>query len=218
MKKIAALIIIAAFFAASCKQEMVETNFYFAEAQPINDTELDKLPDRYIGTYIGNEEDTLVIDAKAMYNKFGYVTGISKDSLKAAAGEGEYLGNALRIDGGKDNYIVKEDKDSVYLHTTYRDTLFAFSDAAKAKRINGQVVLSRKDSIYWKVSLLSLEKDSLSLRRLTQKTDYASLQAVVKNITVNGDTTVVQLKPTRKEFKKILKVKLGAERKYKKIG
>lgn len=218
MKKRATLLIIAAIFAASCKKESVETDFYFAEAQPVNDSELSRLPDKYTGTYSGEEGDTLKIDDKAIYNQYSYITGISKDSLKAATGEGEYLSNAFRIDSNKDNYIVREDKDSVYVRSTYRDTLFAFSDAAKAKRINGQVVLSRKDSVYWKVSLLTIKGDSLSLRLLSRKADYNLLQSKVKDISVNADTTVVHIKPSRSEFKSILKLKLGADRKYKKIG
>jgi hypothetical protein len=219
MKKIIVVASIAALFAIGCKKtESVETQFYFAEAQPVNDSELTRLPEKYRGTYQGAAGDTLKVDSGAIYTEYAYRGSIPKDSVATVNKVGSYVNGKYRLkDEDEKNYTVREDKDSIYINGRYRDTLFAFSDAAKAKRINGQVVLSRKDSIYWKVSLLSIKNDSLSLRLLSRKEDYNLLQAKVKDISTNSDTTVVHIKPSRREFKTIIKLKLDADSKYKKI-
>ena len=50
------------------------------------------------------------------------------------------------------------------------------------------------------------------------KTDYTALQPVVKNMTIDNDTTAIYLKASRKEFKKITDLKnFGTTLRYKRL-
>jgi hypothetical protein len=79
------------------------------------------------------------------------------------------------------------------------------------------LILNTKDSIFWKVRLLTVKGDSLHIRYLSEKDEYGKLQALVKDIKSNSDTTLVQLRPTRREFKKITKLKLYGDMKFKRV-
>lgn len=108
--------------------------------------------------------------------------------------------------------------DSIYIIGIFVDTIFKFSPVHKMKRINGNLVVSSKDSIFWRANIISLTKDSLKIKYLTDKEDYNQIKPLVKNIKTNEDTTVVKINPTRREFARILKIKkFGWEQGYKRI-
>ena len=216
MKKYIAIASLISLVACK-KYENVETEYYFTEAQPVNDSELKDLPSKYINKYVDATGDTLVIEPNTIYYRYYNISAVSKDSLLGK--EGEFLSSSTKVESSPRLEVkkIKEDKDSVYVGCLSRDTLFRFSDVQKAKRMNGQLVLSTKDSVFWKIRLLTVKGDSLQIRYLSEKADYAKLQALVKDIKSNSDTTLVQLKPTRKEFKKLLKLKLDRNRKFRRI-
>lgn len=216
MKKYLAIVFL--FSLAACKKyENVETEYYFTQAQPIDDPELKVLPSKYIDNYVNELGDTLVIEPNTIYYRYYNVSAVSKDSLLGK--EGEFISFSTKIESspGLEAKKIREDKDSVYIGYVRRDTLFRFSDAQKAKRMNGQLLLSTKDSTFWKIRLLSVNGDSLHIRYLSEKADYSKLRALVKDIKSNNDTTVVELKPTRREFKKISKLKLYGNMKFKTV-
>jgi len=217
MKKYIAIASLISLVACK-KYENLETEYYFHEPQPVNDSELKDLPSKYVNRYVDAYGDTLVIEPTSIYYRYYNIGAISKDSL--AGKEGEFIASATKIESspGLEAKKIKEDKDSVYIGYLRYDTLFRFSDAQKAKRMNGQLVLNTKDSIFWKIRLLTLKGDSLHIRYLSEKEDYSKLQALVKDIKSNSDTTLVQLKPTRREFKKITKLKLYGDMKFKRIN
>jgi hypothetical protein len=202
---------------AACKKEVVETEYYFSEPQPVNDSELKDFPSKFIHSYVDASGDTLVIESNTIYYRYYNINSVSKDSLLGK--EGEFLSSSTKIESspGLEAKKIKEDKDSVYIGYLHRDTLFRFSDLQKAKRMNGHLVLSTSDSIFWKIRLLTIKGDSLYIRYFSEKADYAKLQAVVKDIKNNNDTTVVELKPTRREFKKLLKLGLNGNMKFRRI-
>jgi hypothetical protein len=112
-------------------------------------------------------------------------------------------------------YNVEEKNDSLYMSATFIDTLFKLSSYHKAKLIDGSLILSRKDSVFWKMNILSILNDSLRWRHLSSKDDYTSLMSEISNIRTNQDTSEVYLKPTKVEFKRILSLnKMGWNRAY----
>ncbi|KRD09938.1 hypothetical protein ASE21_09440 [Flavobacterium sp. Root901] len=109
--------------------------------------------------------------------------------------------------------------DSIELIQKQIDTLFRFSLYNKAKRIDGQLILSRKDSIFWTSQFLSIQNNTIKFKRLCEEKDLRKLDSVTKTKGKMLDSTSYLVKPTRSEFKKILKIKnLGFDREYKKIS
>ncbi|RWX00497.1 hypothetical protein [Flavobacterium cerinum] len=207
------LFILTGFLFASCKETAKgETDFFFDNPQPINDSELSTIPTKYRGQYNQENQTTLYItdyiifkESTMAYHKSGI------DSI------GTLKNGKFTTNDNSETFTAEQKGDSVYLKM-FRDTLFSFSPRQKAKHINGQIVLSYKDSISWYIKILSLEKDSLKIKFLMSRNDYTKLKPLVTNIKINSDTTIVNINPTRREFRKILKTKdLGYDMKYKKV-
>lgn len=205
--------ILAGLLFASCKETAIgETEFYFDSPQPINDSELSTIPSKYRGQYYQANQTTLCITDSIIFKESTIAYHKSRIDSVGTLKNGKFTTNDNR-----ETFIAEQKGDSIYLKM-FRDTLFSFSSRQKAKRINGQIVLSYKDSISWYIKILSLEKDSLKIKSLMTRNDYTKLKTLVTNIKINSDTSIVNINPTRREFRKILKTKdLGYDMKYKKV-
>lgn len=200
MKKLVLIIAICSFVGCN-KEETDGTAFYFDNPQPINDSELSKIPSKFIGEYSNNSDKVLIVSESAIYEQVNAMY-----PKKMIDSIGKFSNGKLTTYDNKVFYaeIVG---DSLHIKGVFGDTIFKFSPNQKAKRINGQLVLSTKDSVFWQVKMMSLEKDSLKWKYFSYKNDYNRLKPIVKDININGDSTVIRLKPTRREFGKILELK-----------
>lgn len=212
---------LAAIVFISCKNTEVfpgeRISFYFDSPQPNNDSELKEFPSKFRGIYKSGESEALNITENSIYRQSFNTLTLSKSTFDSIKNEVIYKNGKLIIKATSYIYDVAERNDSLYLSAIDRDTIFTLSGAQKAKRINGHVILSTKDSVFWDTSILTIKNDSLYWKSFNTPGDYIALKDIIKNITINKDTTVVHIKPTRKEFKKIFSIpNLGWEKKYKK--
>ena len=143
----------------SCKQaEAVPyfgIDFLFKESQPINDSELKHFPNKFIGSYINQDSTYLIITDKLIYNKWinrNYISLSEFDSVKDSV---KIVGNKMYLLDSKKFFDFRKVKDSIEITDTYYDTIFSISDYNKANRIKGAIVINTKDSIYWKIKILS---------------------------------------------------------------
>ena len=218
VKKVIAFTVLAMLF-TSCREDAfvgMPVDYYFHSPQPDNVSELKCFPSKFMGRYAFGDTLLFITD-KTIYSQTRAIIVEHRDILKDSVKEKiSYKDGKLIADGVV--FDVLEKTDSLYLRTTLTDTLFVLSDSQKAKRFNGSLILSHKDSIFWKVNMLTFIKDSLKWRHLSSKEDYRELKTIVKNSKADADTTVVNLKPTKKEFRKILSMqKMGWEKGYKKV-
>lgn len=214
MKKCFVFILSGLLF-ISCKENAItgETEFLFDDPQPINDSELSSIPVKFRGEYEkGNgkmlhiTDSTIFQDQTVAYHKSGI------DSI------GTLKNGKFTARDNHETLYAEQKGDSVYFKGIFRDTIFSFSPIQRAKRVNGQLVLSYKDSVSWHIKIVAFEKDSLKIKSLMTREDYIKIQPLIKNSTTNSDTTIVNMKPTRKEFTKILKLKdFSHEMKFKKM-
>lgn len=205
----------------SCKQaEAVPygTNYYFENPQPVNDSELNSFPNKFTGVYMSEDSLFLNITNNMIFSERAYKFRFHKtqlDSLK------EYFDV---VDG---KYISKDQKkifnfkkvgDSVEFASKNSDTLFFFSESQKAKRINGDLILNEKDSIYWKVKLLSLNKNTLTIKVLYSDDDLKKMDSITKIHSKKIDSLSYIISPSRSEFKRFSKVKnFGFDSKFVKV-
>jgi hypothetical protein len=97
------------------------------------------------------------------------------------------------------------------------DTFFVFSNTQKAKRFNGQLVLNFKDSIYWKVKSICLEKNILKIKYIYSDEDLKKMDSLTKIKSTRIDSSSFIIRPSRNEFKRILNLKnLVEDSEYKK--
>jgi hypothetical protein len=221
MKKLLFPSLFIALLFASCKETKTEETdggirFAFTEPQPQHDSELDHFPARFTGVYTAKDSTVLTIDRQRVVYERNYKLPIAKNALDSLKSEGNYQKGKFTTNDGK-VYNAVETADSVYIYYTTRDTIFRLSGNNKIKRINGHLILNEKDSVFWRTSILSIENDSLKWRRLFRYNEVAELQKLVKDVVI-GDTTIIRINPTLKEFKNIIAQKrLGSKTVYKKI-
>ena len=220
MKKRSVLILVlCSFVLLSCKQSgwnHTMIDFYFDVPQPAGKTELGDIPKKFRGSYTLGDS-LLVVSNKLITSQYTLKSVEHKDILKDSVKEKFSYKKGKLYTGGL-IYDVTEKNDSLYISLKTTDTLFMLSNDHKAKQVSNALILNRRDSIYWKMSFLTLKKDSLKWTYPNFKTDYTALQPIVKNMTIDNDTTVIYLKPSRKEFKKITDLKnFGTTLRYKRL-
>jgi hypothetical protein len=221
MKKYILVIGLLAFL--SCKKaepaEPAGLNFYFEKTQPINDFELSKIPNKFQGLFMNPDSVYVKIQENIIleeyYNKFRFHKK-EFDSIKL---DFDKVGEKYISKLNKDVFEVRYLKDSVEFSNKQIDTFFIFSDSQKAKRFDGKLVLNYKDSIYWKVKSIRLEKNSLKIKYIYSKEDLKRMDSLTEVKSKMVDSSSFIIKPSRNEFKHILNLKhLGEDLEYRKIS
>lgn len=221
MKKLLILLIATLFF-ASCKERAAEhpigNTYYYQEPQPINDSELNSIPNKYLGLYVNEDSIYLNVSKRMIAEESFFKFRIHKNSLDSLSNE------LIKINGKykfKNETTFLEDKiigDSIEFSQKEIDTLFVFSDKQKAKRINGKLVISDKDSIYWQSKLVYLDKDEMVIKHLYSDDDLRKMDSITKIKSKQLDSTTFLISPSRAEFKRFFEVKnFGFDQKFKKV-
>lgn len=206
-------------FLFSCKRTNdlpIEENFFFEQPQPVNDSELNKFPSKFLGKYVDKDSMYFEIQKTIMLSGSDHKVKFHKKEMDSLAkmGLSYSAGRVTEMETGK-SYTTTVVGDSIMVDFKYRDTIFQFSNSQKAKRINGCLVLSYKDSIYWRVKYLSLDKGRLSIKTLAFDTDIQKLDSITKIKSVKLDSATYVFTPSRHEFSRILKCRtLGYESVY----
>ena len=205
----------------SCKRVEAEPagfNFYFGNPQPINDAELSKIPNKFLGLFMNsdsvyvNVQENIIL--KEYYDKFRFHKK-DFDSIKA---DFDKVGNKYVSKLNKDIFECKYLEDSIEFSNKRIDTFFIFSDRNKAKRFDGQLVLNYKDSIYWTIKSIRLEKNRLKIKYIYSDEDLKRIDSLTKIKSTIVDSSSFIIKPSRNEFKRILNLKLlGSDLEYRKI-
>ncbi len=213
-------LILGLFLVVSCKksEEPFGLNFYFENPQPINDSELSKIPNKFQGLFMNSDSVFIRIKENIIltenYSRYKFHKN-TMDSLKQEFNfsNGKYI--------SKLNNSVYEPKtigDSIQLSNKEIDTFFIFSNTQKAKRFDGQLVLNYKDSIYWKIKSIRLEKNRLKIKYIYSEENLIKMDSVTKVKSTRIDSSSFILKPSRNELKHILNLKkLGDDLEYKKV-
>lgn len=206
----------------SCKQaEAVPDfgiDFLFKEPQPINDREIKHIPNRFVGSYINQDSTYLIITDKVICNKWITRNNISLSEFESVKDSVKIIGNRMYLFDSKKFFDFRKVKDSIEIKDTYYDTIFSISDFNKVNRIKGAIVLNAKDSIYWKIKILSLDKKNLKLMALVSDDDLTRIDSLskIKVQKIDSSRNVIELSKT--EFKKMLTLKnLGHIQEYKKL-
>lgn len=220
MKKYFLVLGLLAFL--SCKKaEAVPSglNFYFENPQPINDAELSKIPGKFQGLFMNpdsvyvNVQENLIL--KEYYNKFRF----HKKDFDSIKMDFDKVGDRYISKLNKDVFECKYFKDSIEFSNKQIDTFFVFSDSQKAKRFDGKLVLNYKDSVFWTINSIRLEKNILKIKYMYLEEDLKRIDSLTKVKSTMIDSSSFIIRPSRNEFKRILNLKhLGSDLEYRKIS
>ena len=223
MKKIF-LILILIVLVVSCKKVRMRPCpdcffFYFENPQPENDRELDHFPVRFRGLYINKDSSFLRIKEDRMIYKYFGTYKIHKTEFDSIKQDFEIIGNQLTNKISGEKLLMHVQGDSIEFKETYLDTFFRLSYYNKLKRLDNQLILSMKDSIFWTTEFMSLNDKTLKIKEIYLPTDLKKLDSITFIKGEKIDSMSYLIKPTRREFKKILRIKnFGTNQEYKKIS
>ena len=97
-------------------------------------------------------------------------------------------------------------------------TIFLISDNQKLKKIHGSFILNTKDSIYWGIKFITINKDIIILKDLNSYNDLDRIDSLSKIKVQKLDSLKNIIQLSRREFKKMLALKhFGFEQKFLKI-
>jgi hypothetical protein len=221
MKKLALLFVLLVLM-ISCKQSEVPTdgnNFYFENPQPINDSELSSIPNKFKGIYMSEDSLFLNITNNMIFSEREYKFRFHKNQLDSLEEYFDIVDGKYISKDKKEIFNSKKVGDSIEFASKNIDTIFQLSDTQKAKRINGFLVLNQKDSIYWKVKLISLNKNTLAIKQLYSDDDLKRIDSITKTHSKMLDSTSFVISPKRREFKEFFKLKkFGFDQEYIKVS
>jgi hypothetical protein len=218
MKKYILVLGLLAFL--SCKKaEPWGLNFYFENPQPINDAQLLKIPNKFQGLFMSSDSVFLNIKETIILEENLYRFKFPLKDLDSLKNEFVFSNGKCISKDKKEVYDYRQLKDSIeFLHKRI-DTFFIFSDSQKAKRFDGQLVLNYKDSIYWTIKSIRLEKNMLKIKYIYSEEDLKRIDSLTKVKSTMLDSSSFIVKPSRNEFKHILNLKhLGEDLEYRKIS
>lgn len=193
--------------------------FYFENPQPINDSELNGFPAKFKGLYMNSDSTFLRIEEDRILREYFYKFKFHRQEMDSLKSEYNLIDGKLIAKDTKEKFDIHRKGDSIELVRKDIDTIFRLSYNQKAKRINGHLVLSIRDSIFWKIRIITLEKNILKMKYIYLPQDLNKLDSVTAIKGKMLDSLSYLIKPTRKEFKNILNIKnLGEGNEYVKVS
>ena len=192
----------------SCKKISSQTDYIvFDKPQPDNDSELLSLPSKYLGEFRKNDSTFLFVEKKHIIKKNLWFITIDKDSISQITDEYDMKNNIITNKITKEKYSIKPIKDNFIIKFQSFDTIFFFSENQKAKRINGNLILSQRDSIFWTIQIITIKNKILNIKKLNQPNDLKTIDSILNITSKTIDSTQTLLTPTRQQFAKILRLK-----------
>ncbi len=209
MKKISLLLLVSVLF-LSCKEHVLSDSFiYFNEAQPTNVDAITSIPQKYRGTYSMNDSREMNIQSKTIV-----VTQI--DTIKATRSELDsipgiqFKNNQVYDTDRKIYYATLVKNDSITWKMTSSDTIFSFAENEVAKIYKSSLILNKQINGNEQVNVLKFNGNGLTEIQLGTKNDANVIQNrlhISREIIIqNSDTTRIILKPTRADFRKLLRL------------
>ena len=218
MKKYIFLLGLLAFFSCKQREEPSGLSFYFENPQPINDAELSKIPNKFEGLYINSDSVYLNFKENIILKESFYKFKFHRKYIDSLKNEFIFSNGKCVSKDDKEVFEYRQLKDSIEFSKKRIDTFFVFSDIQKAKRFDGKLVLNYKDSIYWNVKSIRLEKNNLKIKYIYSEQDLKRIDSLTKVKSIMIDSSSFIIKPSRNEFKRILNLKhLGEDLEFRKI-
>jgi hypothetical protein len=182
---------------------------YFDKPQPDAVKNLKQLPKAYQGIYMDEDSTYLEIDKTSFIHKRQLEWKLTKSELDTSTMyrlDKNFLINTQTLE----KIPVQFKHDTIHVFDEITDTLFTFSKDQLARSFKGNLILSsRQDDDLWEVEMYSLKDGILKYMAFYNNkgifTDFAAMSdsEVIKD-SAQTDTVKMILKPSKKEFKKIL--------------
>jgi len=194
----------------SCKNDQLTDSYiYFDEAQPADIENVSSFPKRYTGTFGRDHSHLLKVESKYIINIEITSFNATKNQLDSLP-ELEFKNNTVYDKATQKAYKTVVKNDSIQWETERLDTLFAFAENETAKIYKSSLILNKKIDGKYQVNIIKFDFSSNKYLQLGTRNDFAIINTLLKipfdtNVESN-DTTFVVLKPSRSDFRKLLRM------------
>ncbi|MDZ7614312.1 MAG: hypothetical protein U5K51_11865 [Flavobacteriaceae bacterium] len=182
---------------------------YFNKPQPDAVKNLKQFPKAYRGTFMDQDSTYLVIDKTTLISRHKLEWKLTRSALDTSTTyllDKNFLINKLT----NEKSPVQFRHDTIFVFQQNTDTLFVFSDGQVARSHQGNLILNhRQEDNLWEVEIFSLKENTLThMAFFNTKDIFTELAALTDSEVVKDssqtDTLKLILKPSKKEFKKML--------------
>ncbi|MCL9804575.1 hypothetical protein NAT51_03520 [Flavobacterium amniphilum] len=190
-----------------CEEPLESFDLYFENPQPVNDSELSKIPNRFIGSYLVDNDYYMIVSKNQIITKYLYKSMVHKKDLDSL--RKDFIIEKNRMIFREDDKLILKYRfigDSIELSNEEIDIFFEFSDKQKMKRLGNCLILNEKDSVFWKSKILRFEKKSAVIENLNNWSELYQFDSITKIKSKKIDSTKFILSPSRREFKKYLEI------------
>jgi hypothetical protein len=194
----------------SCKNDQLTDSYiYFNEPQPTDIEGITSFPKTYIGTFGQDYSHLLKIESK-------YVIKIEVNSFDATKNqldslpELEFKNNSVYDKATQKVYKTFVKNDTIQWEIEQLDTLFSFAKNETAKIYKSSLILNAAIDGKYQVNIIKFDFSSNKYIQLGTRKDFTKINTLLKipfdaNLE-NNDTTYVVLKPSRSDFRKLLRI------------
>ena len=206
--KIAFLVLIATLF--SCKNDQLTDSYiYFNEPQPTDVESVTKFPNKYIRTFNRDYSHQLKVESK-------YVIKVEIESFDAtkkqmdSLPELEFKNNIVYDKATQKAYKTFVKNDTIQWQAERLDTIFSFAENEVAKIYKSSLILNKEVNGNFLVNIIKFDFSSNKYLQFGTRKDFIKIKEQLKipfeaNVE-NNDTTFVILKPSRADFRKLLRL------------
>jgi hypothetical protein len=202
--KLKTIIIYFIFFATliSCRKSDAPIAG-FEEPQPIDISNLSKIPNRLFGKYLNIKDSSLLVINENVIKRVINFSG--KIHIKELDSVNVLSGNAVINLKTKERIQVRRIGDSLLFHQNYTDTIFRLSKMNVLKKYKGYYFLNILfDEKNWETKKVKLSKGKLTISTINSIEEIHNLEKITSS---SHDTIsqVFKFKPTKRQFKKFVK-------------
>jgi hypothetical protein len=205
---IAFLVLVATLF--SCKNDQLTDSYiYFKEPQPIDVETVANFPKKCIGTFGHDYSNLLKVESK-------YVIKVEIESFDAtkkqmdSLPELEFKNNIVYDKATQKAYKTFVKNDTIQWETERLDTIFSFAENESAKIYKSSLILNKEVNGKYLVNIIKFDFSSNKYLQFGSRKDFIKINEQLEipfeaNVE-NNDTTFVILKPSRADFRKLLRL------------
>ena len=206
--KIAFFILIASFF-SSKNDHLSSIYIYYNEPQPVNVDEVTSFPKKYIGTFGRDYSHQLKVESKYVINSVIDSFDATKKQMDSLP-ELEFRNNVVYDKATQKAYKTFVKNDSIQWEIKRLDTLFSFAKNETAKIYKSSLIFNTEKDGKYLVNIIKFDFMSNKYLQLGTRKDFVKIKNELKipfEATIeNNDTSFVILKPSRADFRKLLRL------------
>jgi len=194
----------------SCKNDQLTDGYiYFDEPQPADIESVTNFPKKFTGTFGRDYSHLLKVESKYIINIEITSFNATKNQLDSLP-ELEFKNNSVYDKATQKAYKTVVKNDSIQWETERLDTLFSFAKNETAKIYKSSLILNTEIEGKYQVNIIKFDFSSNKYVQLGTRSDFAIIKKLLKipfdaNLE-NNDTTYVVLKPSRSDFRKLLRL------------